>query len=163
MLVRSHARQVVSRSMNRLMSLESEAALDDLFRIGDGPDRALAAEAIGSLSSYAANPRIVQYLRRKMTDGDRGLALNAAITSCYSGDASGGALVVRCLKSDDPALRLTAIARRREPLPPPPRDDRPRDAGRIEGPHERCAPGACHRVAGVVPLRCSEGGRHAVP
>jgi hypothetical protein len=45
-----------------------------------------------------------------MTDDDRGLAIEAAIVSCYSGDASGGALVVRCMNSDDPALRLTAIA-----------------------------------------------------
>ena len=109
-LIRSHSRFVVSRSVNRLMSLRSKAALDDLFRIGDGPDRTLAEEAIGALSSYAPDRRIAQYLRRKMTDDDRGLALEAAIVSCYSGDASGGALVVRCMKSDDPALRLKAIA-----------------------------------------------------
>src|SRR5262249_57429043 len=53
---------------------------------------------------------ITQYLRRKMTGDDPGLALEAAIVSCYSGDASGGALVVRCMKSDDPELRLKAIA-----------------------------------------------------
>lgn len=110
-LVRSHSQYFVSRSVIRLMSLRSKAALDDLFRIGDGPNRALAEEAIGSLSSYAPDPRIAQYLRRKMTDDDRGLALRAAIVSCYSGDASGGALVVRCMKSDDPALRLKAIAK----------------------------------------------------
>ena len=109
-LVRSHSRFVVSRSVNRLMSLRSEAALDELFRIGDGPDRTLAKEAIGALSSYATDRRISQYLQHKMTDDDRGLALRAAIVSCYSGDASGGALVVRCMKSDDPALRLEAIA-----------------------------------------------------
>lgn len=109
-LVRSHSQYVVSRSVNRLMSLRSEAALDELFRIGDGPNRALAEKAIGSLSSYAPDPRIAQYLRRKMTDDDRGVALRAAIVSCYSGDASGGTLVLRCMKSDDPALRLKAIA-----------------------------------------------------
>ena len=81
-----------------------------MFRIGDGPNLALAEEAIGSLSSYAPDPRIAQYLRRKMTDDDRGVALRAAIVSCYSGDASGGTLVLRCMKSDDPALRLKAIA-----------------------------------------------------
>jgi len=110
-LVRSHSRFVVSRSISRLMSLRSQAAVDELFRIGDGPDRALAEEAIGALSSYAPDRRIAQYLRRKMIDDDRGLALEAAIVSCYSGDASGGALVVRCMKSDDPALRLKAIAK----------------------------------------------------
>ena len=110
-LIRSHSRFVVSRSISRLMSLRSQAAVDELYRIGDGPDLALAQEAIGSLSSYAPDRRIAQYLRRKMTDDDRGLALEAAIVSCYSGDASGGALVVRCMKSDDPALRLKAIAK----------------------------------------------------
>jgi hypothetical protein len=109
-LIRSHSRFVVSRSISRLMSLRSQAAVDELLRIGDGPDRTLAEEAIGALSSYAPDRRIAQYLRRKMTDDDRGLAIEAAIVSCYSGDASGGALVVRCMNSDDPALRLTAIA-----------------------------------------------------
>lgn len=109
-LIRSHSPYVVSRSMNRLMSWRSEAALDELFRIGDGPNRELAKEAISSLSSYSPNARIIQYLRRKMTSDDPSMALDAAITSCYSGDASGGALVVRCMKSDDPDLRLKAIA-----------------------------------------------------
>jgi hypothetical protein len=77
-LVRSHSRYVVSRSMNRLASQRSEAALDELFRIGDGPDRELAAEALSSLSDYAPNPRIAQYLRRKMVGVDRNVALAAA-------------------------------------------------------------------------------------
>ena len=108
-LVRTRSKFVVAHSMNRLMSLRSELALPEFFRIGDGPDHTLAYQAIGALSSFRRNPRIAQYLRRKMADDDRALALRAAIVSCYSGDWSGIGLLLRSLKSDDPALRLKAL------------------------------------------------------
>jgi len=118
---RSRDAWVASQSINRLMSLESitrygknSAAsppiLDLMFAIADGPNKQLAQEAISALSSFRPEPRIVQFLRRKMTDADGTLALQAAIVSCYSGDWSGLPVLLRCARSDDPDLRLEAIA-----------------------------------------------------
>ena len=108
--LRSPSPSVVKWSIRMLGVRTFEAALAELFRIGDGPNRELASEALSELSNYKPDPRIAAYLRRKMTDDDRTVALRAAIISCYSGDASGGGVVVRCLASDDPKLRMRAIA-----------------------------------------------------
>src|SRR5262245_10135230 len=109
-LVRTHDPGVVSRSMNRLMSMKSTAALDAFFAIADGSDRRLAEEAIGSLSSFDPDPRITRFLRRKMTDDNPALALEAAIVTCYVSDWSGAPLMLRCARSNDRELRLKAIA-----------------------------------------------------
>jgi len=109
-LLRSRSPSVVKWNIGLLGVRAFDAALAELFRIGDGPNRELASEALSELSNYDPDPRIAAYLRRKMTDDDPAVALHAAIISCYSGDASGGGVVVRCMSSDDPKLRMEAIA-----------------------------------------------------
>jgi hypothetical protein len=107
--VRSQDPNAVSRSLGGLMMLKSLAALDAFFAIADGPDRQLAEQAISSLSSFDPDPRITQFLRRKMTDDDPGLALEAAIVTCYVSDWSGMPVMLRCARSKDRELRLKAI------------------------------------------------------
>jgi hypothetical protein len=118
---RSRDPWVVSRSLGWLRGHEfvahyaknstiSTPILDVMFEVADGPDQQLAQEAISSLSSFRPSARIAQFLRRKMTDPDVVLALHAAIVSCYSGDWSGLPVLLRCVRSDDPELRLKAIA-----------------------------------------------------
>ena len=67
-------RYVVTWAINRLADPKDDTVLDEYFRIGDGKDRELAVKALSALSSYSPHPRIAQYLRRKMTDSDRGLS-----------------------------------------------------------------------------------------
>jgi hypothetical protein len=114
-LASTHDRASVSRAMNRLMGMKSKAGIDLLIRIVDGPDEQLGSEAIASLSSYRTDPRIALFLRRKMTDVDPNLALEAAIVSCYSGDWSGVGLLLRAARCDTPSLRLKAIAQIGDP------------------------------------------------
>jgi hypothetical protein len=108
-LARSRDPWVVHRSIGRLAAVESAAALDVLFAHADGRDRELAEAALSWLGNYKSNPRIVQFLRRKMTDPDPVLALEAAIITCYSGDWSGLPAILRCGRSKDADLRLRAI------------------------------------------------------
>src|SRR5439155_20094824 len=75
----THDPAAVMRSINRLMGTRSKAGRDATIRVADGPDPQLAADAISSLSSYRRDPQITQFLRRKMTDADPNLALDAAI------------------------------------------------------------------------------------
>lgn len=109
-LAATRDRATVSRAMNRLMGMQSKASLDLLFRVAGGPESDLAVEAISSLSSFSADARITQFLRKIMAGADPNLALEAAIVSCYSGDWSGFPLVLRAAKSDNADLRLKAIA-----------------------------------------------------
>ena len=89
---------------------ESVPALETLIAIADGSNKDLANTAMSSLSNYRTDPRITQFLRRKMSDADGALALQAAIITCYSGDWSGFPVLLRCARSEDPQLRLRAIA-----------------------------------------------------
>lgn len=100
----------VARAVNRLTGIRSNAARDALIRVADGPDSHLAADAISCLSSFRRDAQITQFLRRKMTDPDPNLALEAAIASCYAGDSSGFPLLLRAARSGTGALRLKAIA-----------------------------------------------------
>jgi hypothetical protein len=109
-LARTRAPDIVRASVGRLSATESAEALPLIIRLADGPDKRLAEEALSCLSNYDPHPQIAAFLRRKMTDPDPNLALEAAIIACYSGDGSGFPVLFRHVRHPDPALRLKAVA-----------------------------------------------------
>jgi hypothetical protein len=109
-LLRCRDRRLVRQSASLLMHARVEEAVDEVCRIADGPDRELADDALSALSNLAPNSRATAFLRRKMTDADPQLALSAAVVSCYSGDGSGLAFMLRCARHPDPKVRLEAAA-----------------------------------------------------
>jgi hypothetical protein len=97
-------------SLSRLSTAQSVEAIDPLITIADGRNAELASRALTLMGNYDFHPRLNQFLRRKTSDPNPLIALQAAIVTCYCGDASGYPIVLRCADHPQAKVRLEAVA-----------------------------------------------------
>ena len=86
---------------------------DDLLRLAEGPDKAVAIRALSHLSNWhgrsRARDRITPVLKRLYNHADPDVALQAAIISCYSGDGSGFSRLLEATASPSRQIAMKAI------------------------------------------------------
>ena len=81
-----------------------------LSTLAAGNDKDVAMEALSQLSRLKPNEELNKLLNELMLDDDRELALQAAITSCYSGDWSGFDHLLDCVEHADIEIRKQAVS-----------------------------------------------------